>query len=76
MKLSELLEEHPNMDVDLGEKPGRLFLDGTYLFRVIDRNDKPGDCTVLYRVTDHTDGIVWRGLLTSTLQASDNWGSS
>lgn len=75
MKLSELLAEHPQLDVDLGDDPGRMFLDAAYLFRVIDRDDNPGESTLYTRASNHTDGMVYRGLLISALQISEkHWG--
>lgn len=72
MKLSELLVEHPELDLELGDEDGRIFLDGVYLFRVLAMEDAPGDSYVYIKRTEHTDGIVYRGLVMSAVQISAN----
>lgn len=68
MRLTELLANNPALDTELDADNGDLFLDGVYLFRVIKPEHEPGESTIHTATSDHTDGIVRRGLITSAAQ--------
>lgn len=73
MKLSELLADHPELDVDLTNgATDQMFLDGVYLFRAINIDDSPGESWVRIDVTPHTDGTIKRGLIYSAAEILAN----
>lgn len=71
MKLSQYLTDNPELDVDIGDEPGRIFLDAVYLFRVISAGGDPGSSHLYYRTPINTDGIIYRGMLHTAIQYAE-----
>lgn len=64
MKLSELLEENPHLDVEL-DIDNEMVLDGVYMFRAISPEGTPGSGRLIVHGAPGTDGIVARGMVTA-----------
>lgn len=71
MKLSEFLVNHPELDKDVEDNlAGVMVLDAAYLFRVISPDHPAGGGRLQIHTSDHTDGLVYRGMITGAIQLS------